>query len=270
MSLELLPNELKRCILKSAPDIDTLSALVHSSPSYHTVYRTFREECLTHLTLNDLRRRDIDVLIPASFIEFNTWRSQSADLQRFLKTAIEDCYRCIKDSEKIRLCVDKCRALMTLRSLTRWYISADAHHLYIKSTWRTAPCTINFPGVRRDHDHEIEITRNEKFYGLGWSEYRFIAFDQSVFSGKREPGSPSLAVMNLSTGTNFIDSYIACRVMVRFPRSNLGVKAQGREPAEEDLESEGLKRRRTFSTYSDGEEYAERDEDVPIVFSLIR
>ena len=46
MSLDILPTELKGSILRASPDINTLFALVQSSPTYHAVYLTIREECL--------------------------------------------------------------------------------------------------------------------------------------------------------------------------------------------------------------------------------
>lgn len=54
MPLETLPAELKLSILRATPDIATLSAIVHASPTYHAIYLFAREECLTQATLKDL------------------------------------------------------------------------------------------------------------------------------------------------------------------------------------------------------------------------
>ena len=63
------PSELKCLILQPVPDVATLSALIHSSPTYHAVHRTSRQSCPTQATLHDLQKRNIDVLKPRAYIE---------------------------------------------------------------------------------------------------------------------------------------------------------------------------------------------------------
>ena len=67
--LEDLPKELKMHLLHHMPNVSTLSALVHASPSYHDVYIALREELFTAATLQELSERNLDILMPCSFVE---------------------------------------------------------------------------------------------------------------------------------------------------------------------------------------------------------
>ncbi|KAL8826171.1 MAG: hypothetical protein Q9191_003964 [Dirinaria sp. TL-2023a] len=65
--LESLAPEIKTEILRHMPDVHTLKAFVHASPSYHAIYEALRTEILTTATLNTLRQRKIDIWSPAAF-----------------------------------------------------------------------------------------------------------------------------------------------------------------------------------------------------------
>lgn len=72
-ALEALPQELKLKLLHQIPDVVTLSALIHASPTYHELYAALREEILTSTTLKELSARDINLLPPSPFVEVRVY-----------------------------------------------------------------------------------------------------------------------------------------------------------------------------------------------------
>ena len=63
-----LPFELKFKLLKTLPDISTLSNLVHASPAYHELYAANCETIFTAVTINELEGKGIDILKPTPFV----------------------------------------------------------------------------------------------------------------------------------------------------------------------------------------------------------
>ncbi len=72
-ALEALPQELELGLLHQIPDVATLSALIHASPTYHELYAALREEILTSITLKELSARDIELLPPSPFVEIRVY-----------------------------------------------------------------------------------------------------------------------------------------------------------------------------------------------------
>jgi hypothetical protein len=72
-TLEALPQELKLNLLDQIPDVATLSALIHASPTYHELYAALREEILTSITLKELFAREIKLLPPSPFVEIRVY-----------------------------------------------------------------------------------------------------------------------------------------------------------------------------------------------------
>ena len=58
--LDTLPSELKIAILCYLDEV-SLSALIRSSPAYNDIFKNYRSEIHTAVTLNTLRAREIDV-----------------------------------------------------------------------------------------------------------------------------------------------------------------------------------------------------------------
>ena len=50
--IEDLPPEIRRLILDMMPEVSSLSALVHASPSFHGTYRVYHAETLFHVLCN--------------------------------------------------------------------------------------------------------------------------------------------------------------------------------------------------------------------------
>ncbi|MCJ1473543.1 hypothetical protein MMC13_002194 [Lambiella insularis] len=68
LTIEGLPYELKVAILTRLPDLATLSALIHASPSFHQVYAAERVKVLSTVTI-----RDIDpALLPEALATLNS------------------------------------------------------------------------------------------------------------------------------------------------------------------------------------------------------
>ena len=67
--METLAPEIKIEILRLVPDVRTLGALVHASPSYHATYQTVRAEILALTTLKTLRRRGVHISTPCCFAQ---------------------------------------------------------------------------------------------------------------------------------------------------------------------------------------------------------
>ena len=184
MSLDTLPNELKRLILQAAPDVATLSTLVHSSPSYHAVYLTFRTKCLTEITLRELENRNIDVLTPMSFVEVCTRGNQSPDYT--LGLTIERCYRQTQKNQSIRLSARRCRALLTLKDLIGWYVERKNGLDTIRCSRTVNPCAIQAgkPGRNQLYiDLDRSTYKDNYLYEL--ANYHFITFDSVAFPRMR-------------------------------------------------------------------------------------
>ena len=67
--LDSLPTEIKIVLLYQIPDVATLSALVHASPCYHSLYLALREEVLTCITFRELSARNVRIITPLSFAQ---------------------------------------------------------------------------------------------------------------------------------------------------------------------------------------------------------
>ena len=67
--LDSLPTEIKILLLHQIPNVATLSALVHASPCYHSLYLALREEVLTSITFRELSARNVRIITPLSFAQ---------------------------------------------------------------------------------------------------------------------------------------------------------------------------------------------------------
>ena len=67
--LDSLPTEIKILLLRQIPDVATLSAVVHASPCYHSLYLAVREEVLTAITFRELSARNVCIITPLSFAQ---------------------------------------------------------------------------------------------------------------------------------------------------------------------------------------------------------
>ena len=88
--LEDLPKELKMHLLHHMPNVSTLSALIHASPSYHDIYVALHEELFTAATLQELSERKIDILMPCSFVEIQVRGDGEPNME--LESAIQSLW----------------------------------------------------------------------------------------------------------------------------------------------------------------------------------
>lgn len=66
--MENLPSEIKLAILEQA-DFSSLRALVHASPSYHALYRSYRLRILTSCTLHHLQEKNFNLGPPSTWLK---------------------------------------------------------------------------------------------------------------------------------------------------------------------------------------------------------
>lgn len=189
MSLEGLPNKLKLWLMKVAPDVATLSALIHASPTYHAVYLSAREECLAKATICDLESRGIDVLTPHTFIEVSIRGNRH--FNPVLKQAIEHCYRATQNNQttKLKLSLRECRALVTLTDLVGWDVQWEpepVRGVYERSIYPPASSS----GQSTTHAHQHEVPRWADDYRFPFGNYKFIAFDPNRYPVTKPAGSP--------------------------------------------------------------------------------
>lgn len=200
MSLESLPTELKLWILREAiPDIATLAALVHASPSYHAVYLSTREKCLTDVTLRELSGRNIDILTPYSFVEVCTKGNRVTT--KFLKSTIEHCYIQSQRKQKIKLSVGKCRALRVLTDLVGWTIDwaqkepirLDLPRVLnpcasplLALPWQLMALTARFARDERKDDYKFDL-----------DNYQLISFNIGKFPHLKPRNLPSVRLKRL-------------------------------------------------------------------------
>lgn len=179
--MESLPNELKRYVLKAAPNVTTLSALVHSSPIYHAVYLTMREECLTQVTIRDLKSRDMDILEPASWFEVSLRDGQPPDAD--LKLALKACQQQVRMLQPIMLTVPQCCSLMRLTDICPWTRKLTAHTLTIECpriypmTYTTSLLPLN-PG----EGAQLVIPRVRHRYPCAIDKYHLVIIDGEICS----------------------------------------------------------------------------------------
>lgn len=125
MQLEHLPTELKRLILRAAPDTLTLSALVHASPDLHAVYLDSREECFTQATIKELENADIELFEPLvrpdeRVLGPDRWHPWSVMVPTV--EVLQECYQQSQHRESMRLTIPHCQALRELRQLIQYYV----------------------------------------------------------------------------------------------------------------------------------------------------
>lgn len=135
--LESMPTELKIAFLKQLPDINTLSALVHASPVFHAVYLAIREDILTKTTLRELSTKNQflhigDLLKPASLCHFVTG---TGELDPSLEFAIRASQAQANKITDIRLTVDSCIALRTLRFYYGWELEIGRKNEITYEEW---------------------------------------------------------------------------------------------------------------------------------------
>lgn len=123
-SLETIPAELKLALLKHLPDYSSLTNLVRASPTFHYVYITNRDEVLTGAVLRDLANRNIDVTTPFDFVQITT---KADPLNLHLESALVVLQQQIANAKPIRLSINHCIALHTLRTAETWHIREDYH-----------------------------------------------------------------------------------------------------------------------------------------------
>lgn len=207
MSLNTLPNEVKYLILQAAPDIPTLSALVHSSPDYHTVYLTIREECLTEVTIRDLIGRDIDILTPMTWVEVG---SPNLSLDPSVKSALEACYAQSLANQPIRLTIPQCCSLMTLTDLCGWKLTLENDSLIIDCT-RTARCHTQtlHPGVNL-----VSILHVSCKYRLDFSTYHLVVLQRDIVSPTLSESAACLRLQKIWNDS--MDNPFICYLEVKY------------------------------------------------------
>lgn len=143
-ALEALPQELELGLLHQIPDVATLSALIHASPTYHELYAALREEILTSITLKELSARDIELLPPSPFVEIRVYgvSRPREDLWHAIQslyhqaspthiTADQVATHCTFGQQNpsdrgrplhriLKLTIEHCLALRTIEDMVRW------------------------------------------------------------------------------------------------------------------------------------------------------
>jgi len=149
-ALEALPQELKLSLLHQLPDVATLSALIHASPTYHELYAALHEEIFTSITLKELSARDIKLLPPSPFVEirvYGPWKPRedlwhaiqslyhqasptpiTADRVASGRSHATHCTfgqqnpsECGRPPQRIlKLTIEHCLALRTIEDMVRW------------------------------------------------------------------------------------------------------------------------------------------------------
>lgn len=222
-SLDTLPNELKRRILRLALDVNVVSMLIHTSPSYHAVYLTFREEYFTDVTFNDLRSRQIDILNPISSIEISRRNNEAPD--RHFRRTIEHCYCCIQTKQAILLSVPQGLMLSSITDLVGWSATTlnafrihDAVLNICNPTEYGCPRSVSLPFRRprlwsKEWEHQVELPQNHGDYRCGFSNYFYVNTD--VWPREKRSDCPSLSVKRLIKQPRSRKS-LACRFRVKF------------------------------------------------------
>jgi len=178
MSLEALPLEIKCIIFRHLPYIQTLSALVHASPAYHAAYAAFREQIFTRFTISELQKRRVNVLTPGSFLEVTTANNEIPNA--LVEIAILACHEAVHAKKVVRLTIDQCLALLTLRDVVGWSVKVLDHeggisvvvgasHLKLKLYWPVKP--------RQETPMALDIHRRQKKYRYARKNYFFIDLD---------------------------------------------------------------------------------------------
>lgn len=216
MPLDTLPYELKLWVLKAAPDVGTLSALVRASPTFHAVYLSAREECLTQATLCDLKTRDVDILTPHTFIEVCIKGNRSTS--PVLKQAIQECYRATQGKRTIKLSADECCALNSLTDLMGWDVRWEQEPQGRVQKRLIYPLS---PDSQSTHALQSEMPRSADDYCFPLSDYKFVAFDPNEYPSSKPEGLPSLVITALwlpyKFYTNsFFNDYIACGFLISY------------------------------------------------------
>ena len=131
--MEALPPELKLKILKRI-DYPALKAVVHASPAYHAVYRSFRLELLTSVTLKHLEEIGFNLNPPSTWPKHIHAMPGCPDYRRveicvpkpgpptdILAAAFNSYFTHLERSEgrrgPLRLLVAECVALLSIKAL---------------------------------------------------------------------------------------------------------------------------------------------------------
>lgn len=174
MSLEALPLEIKCMIFRHLPYIQTLSALVHASPAYHAAYVAFREQIFTRFTLLELQKRRINVLTPGSFLEVNTISDEIPN--PLVKVAILACHEAVHAKKVVRLTIDQCLALLTLRDVIGWSVKVAGHEGAISVA--VGSLKWDWPvKLRPEKAMVLNIHHRRPKYRYAWKNYFFIDLD---------------------------------------------------------------------------------------------
>ncbi len=123
--IESMPTELKIALLEQVSDIHSLSALIHASPIFHAVYLANREDILTKTTLQEMSTKDqslnINELMKSAVVcHLGT---KNGKLNPNVEPAIIACQAQANTTTDIKLTVDHCIALRTLRFYYGWQIA---------------------------------------------------------------------------------------------------------------------------------------------------
>ncbi len=139
VTLESLLPEVKLHILRAAPDIKTLQSLVKASPDYHAVYAENREDIFTCVTLQQLNRHGINVLQPMHWARIFLREPIEDSHCLLLQSLIEYVIRRFQRQRQIKLRVDECLALLTMKGLEPWMIEKT------RAQWPQGVCAVQRP-----------------------------------------------------------------------------------------------------------------------------
>ncbi|CAF9907658.1 MAG: hypothetical protein HETSPECPRED_007209 [Heterodermia speciosa] len=170
--LETLPMELKQRILRYLDDIETLHAITHASPEYHTVYLELREELLTKVTLKLLEFRGIDLSEPRDFLQVDLVPAKDKLGVSPRLTALHDAIQALYDQFNnvkndrrrqkdgyVKIKPEQCQALGSLSRAIGW----DVHDLDLEDRH-------DFVG-REQSSWKGFTVGFEKYYILGFGSY---------------------------------------------------------------------------------------------------
>ena len=123
-SIETLPTELKLEILELVPDLKSMGALVHASPSYHQLYVAERERTLTRLTLADLAERGIE--LPEHRMAILDYSVRDGFPSRRLQETLRAYYSQLASKVRfLRLKVWQCIELLNLSDVVCWWATEN-------------------------------------------------------------------------------------------------------------------------------------------------
>lgn len=126
LSIEDLPLELRREVLKYIGDSDTLRRLVHASPSYYHLYRVDHDEIWTNMTIRNFQNREITLLKEAvPCVQITTKDNERANIG-LIYQVVGKAYRQMRSGAAVRLTIPECKVLLTVTDAVGWKLGKSS------------------------------------------------------------------------------------------------------------------------------------------------